>query len=64
VNVYAPCGAACKRILWDSIRQLKNLVPIGLWCILGDFNNIRHPSEKVSVAQREGDLNNITEFND
>lgn len=64
VNVYAPCDAACKRILWDSIRQLKSLAPTGLWCILGDFNSIRHPFERVSMTQREGDLSSTIEFND
>lgn len=64
MNVYAPCDVVSKRALWESIRQLKNLEPCGLWCILSDFNNIRHPSERVSVTQREGDLNNIIEFND
>ena len=46
LNVYAPCDAIGKRELWDAIRQLKNLQVAGMWCILGDFNNIRHPSEK------------------
>lgn len=64
VNVYAPCEADGKRALWESIRQLKDLHPGGLWCILGDFNSIRHPSERVSTSQREGDHNSITEFND
>ena len=64
MDVYAPCDVVSKRALWESIRQLKNLEPCGLWCILSDFNNIRHPSERVSVTQREGDLNNIIEFND
>lgn len=64
VNLYAPCDVVGKLALWESIRQLKNLEPCGLWCILSDFNNIRHPSERVSVTQREGDLNNIIEFND
>lgn len=64
VNVYAPCEADGKRALWESIRQLKDLKPGGLWCILGDFNSIRHPSERVSTSQREGDHNSITEFND
>lgn len=64
VNLYASCDVVGKLALWESIRQLKNLEPCGLWCILSDFNNIRHPSERVSVTQREGDLNNIIEFND
>jgi len=64
VNVYAPCDIDGKRALWDSIRQLKNPQNEGLWCVLGDFNSIRHPSERVSLSQRKGDLNSITEFNE
>ena len=50
VNIYSPCDIHNKRVLWDSIRQLKNLSPGGLWCILGDFNNIRSPSERLGVC--------------
>jgi len=64
VNVYAPCDAPSKCVLWEYVKQLKYLDLGGLWCILGDFNSIRHPSERVSVTQREADDNNITEFND
>lgn len=37
--------------------------PGGLWCILGDFNNIKDPSERVSITQREAYINSITNFN-
>ena len=64
VNIYAPCDIQSKRALWDSVRQLKNLSPDGLWCLLGDFNNIRHPFERGGVSQRGEDVNTINEFND
>lgn len=51
-------------MLWESVRQLKSLGPDGLWCFLGDFNNIRHPSERVGVSQRGGEDSSISEFND
>lgn len=51
-------------MLWESIRQLKSLGPAGLWCFLGDFNNIRHPSERVGVSHRGGEDSSINEFND
>lgn len=63
INIYAPCDVN-KRALQESIRQIKNLDPSGLWCILGDFNSIKHPSERVSATQREVDVNNINEFNE
>lgn len=36
----------------------------GLWCILGDFNNIRDPSERLGVCQREIGESSINEFNE
>jgi len=55
VNVYAPCDLAGKRVLWDDLNQLKASNPNGLWCFLGDFNNIRSPEEKISLSQRSTD---------
>ena len=35
-----------------------------MWCILGDFNNVRNPSERLGSCHRgEGD-NSIKEFNE
>jgi len=64
VNVYAPCEAVVRRALWASIRQLKQLQTDGTWCILGDFNSIRHPAERLTMSQREGDHHSISEFNE
>ena len=64
LNIYSPCDITNKRLLWDSIRQLKNLSHGGLWCILGDFNNIRNPSERLGVCQRGVIDKNVSEFND
>ncbi|KHN28551.1 hypothetical protein glysoja_021372, partial [Glycine soja] len=46
VNVYAPCDLAGKRVMWDELRQLRVSNPNGLWCFLGDFNNIRSQEER------------------
>lgn len=35
-----------------------------LWCISGDFNNIRDSAEKVGVCQRTIEESSIKEFND
>ena len=37
---------------------------VGLWCILGDFNNIRTPFERMGACQRGLEDNNIKEFNE
>ncbi|KHN47684.1 hypothetical protein glysoja_044684, partial [Glycine soja] len=52
------------RALWASIRQLKQLQTGGIWCILGDFNSIRHLAERMTTSQRQGDPNSKLEFND
>ena len=64
VNIYAPCEAAAKRELWLSIKQIKQLHTDGKWCIVGDFNSIKHPDERLTMSQREGDSNSISEFNE
>ena len=64
VNIYVPCDIHNKRVLWDSIKQLKNLSPDGLWCLLGDFNSVRNPSERVGMSQRGVDDRLVSEFND
>ena len=50
INVYAPCDLQGKRQQWDEILQLKTSSQEGLWCVLGDFNSIRHQDERVSSA--------------
>ncbi|KAH1242536.1 hypothetical protein GmHk_07G019845 [Glycine max] len=42
-----------KRILWDSLKQLRQLDPEGLWCFMGDFNSIRHHSERDADVELE-----------
>ena len=64
VNIYAPCDIQNKRALWESLRQLKNLSPNGLWCLLGDFDSVRNPSERVGISQRGVDDRLVSEFND
>jgi len=63
INVYAPCDLQRKRQQWDEILQLKTTSQAGLWCVLGDFNSIRHQDERVSSAQSVGVDPSISEFN-
>ena len=53
-----------KRNLWKQIRQLRNANLGGLWCILGDFNNIKRTSERVGICQRGQDERIMKEFNE
>lgn len=63
VNIYSPCDSQQKRIQWDSLKQLRQLDPEGLWCFMGDFNSIRHHSERDDVSYRGVEATNINEFN-
>lgn len=64
VSIYSPCDIYQKRVLWDIVRQMKNSNSGGLWCILGDFNNIRRPTERMGVCHRGMDDRTMKEFND
>lgn len=64
INIYSPCDIHSKRVLWDVIKQLKNQSLGGLWCILGDFNCIRNPSERSGVCQRGLEDSSSREFNE
>jgi len=64
VTIYSPCDIHNKRILWDKVKQLKDSLSGGLWCILGDFNNIRDPAERFGICQRLSGESSIKEFND
>lgn len=64
VTIYSPCDIQNKRALWEQIKQLKITQNGDIWCILGDFNNIRDPAERFGTCQRESGFNSIKEFND
>ena len=64
VTIYSPCDIHNKRVLWDSVKQLKDSLSGGLWCILGDFNSIKDPDERFGSGHRLSGDSNIKEFND
>lgn len=64
ISIYSPCDMHNKRILWESVRQLKASSQKGLWCVLGDFNSIRAPAERIGTSDRGSGVSNIKEFND
>ncbi|RZB52284.1 Phosphatidylinositol/phosphatidylcholine transfer protein SFH9, partial [Glycine soja] len=48
---------------WEEILQLKTASQATMWCVLGDFNSIRHQDERVSSAQSVSVDPRISEFN-
>ena len=64
ITIYSPCDIQNKRILWDNVKQLKYQSQGGLWCVLGDFNNIRASSERVGICHRGSGESNMSEFNE
>ena len=64
VNIYSPCNLQEKRVLWDSVSQLKNQNASGYWFILGDFNNIRTSTEIIGSSQSGQMDGTKAEFND
>lgn len=50
--------------MWEQIKQIRNANMGGLWCILGDFNNIRRPMERIGSSQTQHHESSIKEFND
>ena len=63
INVYAPYDLQGKRDQWEQLLQLKSSYQDGLWCVLGDFNSIRHQHERLSSSQSVSNSTSITEFN-
>ena len=62
-SVYSPCDIQGKRVLWESIKQLKSQHHDGLWCILGDFNCIRNHIERSGTCHRGLENSGSREFN-
>ena len=64
VNIYAACDLASKRQLWQQLYDLKSKSQVQCWCLIGDFNSIRTPAERVGNNLCHPDISNISEFND
>ncbi|KAJ0535737.1 putative RNA-directed DNA polymerase [Helianthus annuus] len=46
-NVYAPNDAVVRRSLWAELAHLKESMQ-GMWVMLGDFNDVRCPEERMN----------------
>ena len=51
-------------ILWDALKQIKQQDPDCIWCFMGDFNNIRHHSEREGISPRGAEASIINDFNE
>jgi len=63
-NIYAPCDIEGKRQLWQSLSRRKIQSQVNCRCLVGDFNCVRHPSERMGSNHNNPDTNLIAEFND
>lgn len=61
VNVYAPNDVVDRRGVWDELLRLKGNSQIP-WCMGGDFNEIRAPSERVGCSSMERGMRDFVEF--
>ena len=64
VNIYVPCDLVGKRQLWHNLSSRKMQSQDNCWCLVGDFNCIRHPLERMGSNRSNSDTNIISEFND
>ena len=64
VNIYAPCDIVGKRQLWQNLSRRKMQSQDNCWCLVGNFNCIRHPSERMGSNRSNSDTNIVSEFND
>lgn len=49
VNVYSSFVFQSKRIMWVELINLKSSLPLGNWCVGGDFNAINRTSERKGL---------------
>ena len=45
-NVYGPNDDGQRATLWEELSQVRTRWPMA-WCLVGDFNIIRYPSERL-----------------
>lgn len=45
-NIYSPCDSRGKMELWRNISQKINSSSYDIWCLIGDFNEVRNARER------------------
>ncbi|PWA51973.1 RNA-directed DNA polymerase, eukaryota, Reverse transcriptase zinc-binding domain protein [Artemisia annua] len=61
LNVYAPQGVVAKRVLWEHIGALV-ASSSGMWVILGDFNAVRFPEDRLGSVFKNSCARNFNAF--
>lgn len=61
INIYVPNDVANRRILWEELLGLKINSPT-LWCVGGDFNEIKAITERVGCQRLERGMKDFLEF--
>ena len=62
VNVYAPCNTAGRRVLWETLYNLKYGSSAGEWCLVGDFNAVSNREERTGISENWGHID-MVDFN-
>ena len=60
-GVYGPNIDADRGLLWEELAGVNSWWGVP-WCIGGDFNVIKFPSEKLGVGRHTGAMQNFSEF--
>jgi hypothetical protein len=60
-GVYGPNVDAERFILWEELAGVRSWWGV-LWCIGGDFNVVRFPSEKLGERRFTGAMRNFSDF--
>ncbi|KAL7197595.1 hypothetical protein ACSBR2_020184 [Camellia fascicularis] len=60
-NIYAPNDVLGGRNLWDALTNLKGFIP-KLWCLGGNFNEIRVVRERKRCVRRDRGMANFGNF--
>ena len=61
VNIYSPLKLDSKRLLWKDIKDIIECIGLEPFCIIGDFNSVRTPEERLNCSKCGIDSR---EFND
>ncbi|XP_068466212.1 uncharacterized protein [Phaseolus vulgaris] len=63
VNVYAACSLREKKILWGELSRIKMASQDMIWCLSGDFNDVRSICERKGATERGSQSSEIRGFN-
>ncbi|XP_057444431.1 uncharacterized protein LOC130736645 [Lotus japonicus] len=50
VNFYGSCTLQEKILQWGELTALRARLLSHLWCIVGDFNSVRSPEERIGIS--------------